>query len=253
MYPDLNGKVVFVTGAASGIGLASAKRFASEGCKVAVVDVNFKGAEVAAEQINAAGGQAVAIHCDVTSESDVKSALETTIKHFGTLDLCHNNAGILGERGSLSECTVENFDNLMAINVRGVFLCMKYELQIMVEKEIKGCIVNTASGAGMKAFPEFPAYTASKHAVLGLTRCASIEYAPKGIRVNAVCPATTDTPMVQECQRRWPEMQANINQAYPIGRIATPEEIANVVVFLCSSQSSFMAGASVCIDGAETA
>lgn len=242
------GKVAMVTGAGSGIGRASALAFAKNGAKVVVNDIVAEGAEETVEMIKAAGGEAIFVKADVTQAIEVEALINKTVEIYGRLDYAHNNAGIDGEPAPLADCTIENWDRTIGINLRGVFLCMKYEIPQMV-KQGSGAIVNTASIAGLIGTASMPAYNASKHGVVGLTRTAALEYAAAGVRINAVCPGATRTALLENIMAVMPELLETLESSHPIGRIAEPEEIANTVVWLCSDEASFVTGHPMVVDG----
>ncbi len=244
------GKVAFVTGAANGIGRATALAFAREGASVMVADVAHTRVEETARLIEKAGGKAHAIKCDVTVEKDIQSALDETIKVFGRLDLAFNNAGVEESFNLTAEEPTETWDRLMNINLRGTFLCMKYELQLML-KQGGGAIVNTSSGAGIIGVKGSPAYVASKHGLIGLTKAAALDYATDNIRVNAVCPGFIDTEMMQRFTGGTPEGRAKVIALEPMGRMGKPEEIADAVIWLCSNASSFVTGHALVVDGGQ--
>jgi len=244
------GKVAFVTGAANGIGRATALAFAREGASVVVADVAQARVEETARSIEKAGGKAHAVQCDVTVEKDIQSALDETIKVFGRLDLAFNNAGVEESFSLTAEEPTETWDRLLNTNLRGMFLCMKYELQLML-KQGGGAIVNTSSGAGVIGVKGSPAYVASKHGVIGLTRAAALDYATDNIRVNAVCPGFIDTEMMQRFTGGTPEGRAKVIALEPMGRMGKPEEIADAVIWLCSNHSSFVTGHALMVDGGQ--
>jgi NAD(P)-dependent dehydrogenase (short-subunit alcohol dehydrogenase family) len=244
----LAGKVALVTGGASGIGRASALAFAREGARVAVADINNDGGNETLKQIEAMGGQAIFVTTDVTSASDVQHLVDRTVEAFGRLDCAHNNAGILGAPAKTADCPEEEWDRIVAINLKGVFLCMRVEIPQMLAQG-GGAIVNTASSAGLTGMARMPAYVASKHGVAGVTKAAALDYAKSNIRVNAVCPGFIDTPLVQ----RAGATQAGADKYVPTGRIGRPEEIAEAVVWLCSDAASYVTGHAMAIDGAMTA
>lgn len=240
----LDKKVAIVTGAGSGIGRATAVRFAAEGATVVVADVT--GAEQ--ETASSIGEGAIAVHTDVSNAADVKAMVETARERFGRLDIIFNNAGIEGLQGPTAECTEENFDRVIAVNLRGVFLGMKYAIPLMLEGG-GGSIINTASVAGLVGFPGIPAYCASKGGVIQLTKTAALEYATSGIRVNAICPGIIHTPMVDRLIGDRPRMEAALNASEPVGRMGSPEEIASAAVYLASDESTFVTGTTVTVDG----
>ena len=238
-------KVVIVTGASSGIGLATAKAFAREGAKVVISDINEQAGEETVKDIINENGEATFIKCDVSSEEDVKNLVDSTIKKYGRLDCAYNNAGIEGTPNSTTECSVSNWDKTINTNLKGVWLCMKYEIPAML-KNGKGSIVNCSSIAGLVGFETIPAYVASKHGVIGLTETASLEFAKQNIRVNAVCPGVIHTPMLERFTQGDEEQMA---QQDPMGRVGKPEEIADSVLWLCSDKSSYVTGQAIAIDG----
>lgn len=238
-------KVVIVTGAGSGIGRAAAVAFAQEGAKVVVSDVSAKGAAEVVEQIKKDNGEAFFISCDVSIEDDVKNLVEKTVQKYGRLDCAYNNAGIEGHSGLTTECTSLDWDHTINTNLKGVWLCMKYEIPEMI-KNGKGSIVNCSSIAGLVGFETLPAYVASKHGVIGLTETASLEFAKKNIRVNAVCPGAVKTPMLDRVTQGHDEAMAAQD---PMGRIGRPEEIADSVLWLCSDKASYVTGQAIAVDG----
>lgn len=241
-------RVALVTGGSGGIGRATALALARTGAKIVVVDVSEAGGAETAQMIGEAGGTAQFMHADVTDAQAVEQLISATVATYGRLDYAVNNAGIEGLRARTADYPEDEWQRVMSINVTGVWLCMKYELRQM-QAQGSGVIVNTASVAGLIGFPGHSAYSASKHAVIGLTKTAALEYARRGIRVNAVCPGYTHTPMVERVFDEQPEMQAKITQAMPIGRIGTPEEIADAIVYMCSDSAAFMTGHALVLDG----
>lgn len=244
-------KVVLVTGAANGIGAVTAKAFAQEGARLVMSDIDPKG-EVLAAQINAEGGQATFIPCDVADKNQVSLLFEFIDDQFGRLDVAFNNAGVDIETSKLADAEEAVFDKIMDINVKGVYLCMQQELKRMLANG-GGAIVNTSSIAGLGAAPTMGIYSASKHAVIGLTKSAAIEYAKKNIRVNAVCPAVIDTDMYRRAVASDPNKELAISKLHPVGRVGKPEEIAAAVLYLSSDKAGFTTGAALPVDGGSTA
>lgn len=248
MSQRLQGAVALVTGAGGGIGRATALAFAREGAKVAVVDVAEELGDETVSAIQSERGEAVFVKCDVTQPAEVEAMVRQTVERFGRLDCACNNAGIEGAAGRTAECSEENWDRVIAINLKGVWLSMKYEIQQMMTQG-RGAIVNIASVAGIVGWYGAPGYTAAKHGVVGLTKVAALEYAATGIRVNAVCPGVIETPMLERLIADYPGQRDRLVRGQPIGRVGKPEEIASAVVWLCSDESSFAAGHSLVVDG----
>ena len=245
-------KVALVTGAASGMGLATARAFAETGAAVALVDVQENAVRSAAEELISAGHKAIAIHCNVANEAEVAAMVEQTVSVFGRLDAAFNNAGVQSPAVETADSTSEEFDRVNAINLRSVWSCMKYELQQM-RKQGSGAIVNCSSIGGLIGLPGRAIYHATKHGVIGLTKSAALEYASRGIRINAVCPGTIDTPMVADMLAKEPEVMKGILKEQPIGRLGQPEEIASAVLWLCGPGASFVIGHALAVDGGFTA
>lgn len=247
----LEGKCALVTGAASGIGRASALAFAREGSRVMLADVDEGEGERAAEAIREAGGAARFARADVTREDEVEAMVRATVDAFGGLDCALNNAGMTGAAAPLQGLELEEFERVIALNLVGVFLCMKHEIPAM--RDGGGVIVNMASGASLVPTPGLAPYCASKHAVLGLTKTAALENVRTGIRVNAICPGSTDTPMLQEAMAMDPKVKKMILSGQPGGRLGRAEEIAEAAVWLCSDRASFVTGHSMLVDGGAVA
>ncbi|NDJ25063.1 glucose 1-dehydrogenase [Nostoc sp. B(2019)] len=244
-------KVVLVTGGSSGIGRASALAFAKAGAKVVVADVDVTGGEDTVSKIEIANGEAIFIKTDVTKAVEVKQLIKKTVETYGALNCAFNNAGILGHSSSTAACTEENWDRVLNINLKSIWLCMKYEIPYMREQG-GGVILNMSSIAGLgSGLQRFPAYTVSKYGVIGLTKTAALEYAKVGIRINALCPGFIhNTPLFEsQVSQNSDFKEVAINQV-PIGRFGTPEEIAEIAVFLCSDKASFITGHPMVVDGA---
>ena len=241
-------KVALVTGGGSGIGRASALTFAREGAKVVVSDVVVEAGEETVQLIKNADGEAVFIKADVAQASAVEALIAKAVEAYGRLDCAHNNAGIEGNSAKVADYDEADWDRVIAINLTGVWLCMKYEIPQMLQQG-SGAIVNTSSVAGLLGFRTGSAYVASKHGVLGLTKTAALEYAKSGIRVNAVCPGAIDTPMMGRITDHRPHRAAKMAAGEPVGRMGTPQEIAEAVVWLCSDAASFVTGHPMTVDG----
>jgi NAD(P)-dependent dehydrogenase (short-subunit alcohol dehydrogenase family) len=248
---DFTGQVALVTGAASGMGLATAQAFAEAGAAVALADMNEPEAKRIADQLVRTGHKAIAVRNDVADESQVKAMVEQIVSTFGRLDAAFNNAGIQSPAVETADASGEEFERVNAVNLRGVWNCMKYEL-LQMRKQGSGAIVNNSSIGGLIGLPGRAIYHASKHGVIGLTKSAAMEYASRGIRINAVCPGTIDTPMVQEMLAKEPEAMREILREQPIGRLGRAEEIASAVLWLCSPGASFVIGHALAVDGGFT-
>jgi NAD(P)-dependent dehydrogenase (short-subunit alcohol dehydrogenase family) len=245
------GKVAFVTGAANGIGRAAALAFAHEGVIVVAADLSEHGNQETARMIEEAGGRALPVKCDVSRDNDVKVVLEKTVETFGRLDFAFNNAGVEQPITPTADLTQEEWDRIVDINLRGVFLCMKHEIPLML-KQGGGAIVNTSSGAGVKGIAGQAAYCAAKFGLIGLTKAAALDYAKSNIRVNAVCPGIINTPMMDRFSGGTPEGRERVIAWEPVGRMGKPEEIAAAVVWLCSDAAAFVVGHAMVIDGGQT-
>lgn len=243
----LENKVAIITGAAGGTGREGAIIFAKEGAKVCVADVNIEQGEETVHIIEKAGGEAFFVRCDVTNEEDVKAMVQKTVMNYGKLDCAYNNSGILLDEISTVDLKSDTWDKIMNVNAKGVWLCMKYEIAEMLNKG-NGAIVNTSSLAGISTEPCAPAYTASKHAVLGLTKSASRQYASQGIRINAICPGLVLTPMWYKLIEAHPEFQV-IEKCIPLNRGAHPDEVAYSAAFLCSDHLTYCNGIALTVDG----
>lgn len=252
MTDSAQDKVALVTGGSSGIGRATALAFAREGAKVAVADLNIVGGEETVSLIKSAGGEACFIEANMAEAASVEAMVKKTVETYGRLDCAHNNAGVEGTLTRTAEYEEDQWDHVIRINLTGVWLCMKYEIPQMLQQG-SGAIVNTASGAGLIGVKRMPAYVASKHGVVGLTKTAALEYAKSGIRVNAVCPGVIETSMVERVTGGRPDILDKMIAAEPIGRSGQPEEIAEAVVWLCSDAASFVTGHAMAVDGGAVA
>ena len=250
----LDGKVVLVTGAASGIGRATAKAFALERATLVLVDRDAEGLRAARDEIVAAGGRATTLALDVTDSAAVDRAHDEVAVEHGRIDVAFNNAGVIEPVAWLHDTPEDSWDRVIAVNLKGVWLCMRAQLRHMFARR-DGVIVNTSSAAGLVGAPGTSPYTTAKHGVIGLTRTAALEYATHGIRVNAVAPGTVETPMMDEFsrQRDDPFADAPVRHGHPNGRLARPEEIADAVLFLASERSTFATGSTLVVDGGYTA
>jgi NAD(P)-dependent dehydrogenase (short-subunit alcohol dehydrogenase family) len=242
------GKVALVTGAGSGIGRATALSFANEGAKVVIDDINVDGGEETLRMINSAGGEAIFVEANISKAAEVEALVRKAIEAYGRLDCAYNNAGVGEPLKRIHKTTEENWDRVMATNLKGVYLCMKYEIPHML-KQGKGAIVNTSSLAGLKGLSGQAAYVASKHGVVGLTKSAAIEYATLGIRINCICPGVINTPLIAPNMKDRPHVEKGYIDMEPIGRLGKPEEIASAVLWLCSDEASFAIGSIFSVDG----
>jgi NAD(P)-dependent dehydrogenase (short-subunit alcohol dehydrogenase family) len=245
------GKVAFVTGAANGIGRAAALAFARESADVVVADLSEEGNQETARMIEKVGARTLVVKCDVSRDNDVKNALEKTVEAFGRLDFAFNNAGVEQPVTAAADLTKEQWDRIVDINLGSVFLCMKYEIPLML-KQGGGAIVNTSSGAGVKGIAGQAAYCAAKFGIVGLTKAAALDYAKSNIRVNVVCPGIVNTPMMDRFSGGTPEGRARVIAQEPVGRMGKPEEIAAAVIWLCSDSAAFVVGHAMVIDGGQT-
>jgi NAD(P)-dependent dehydrogenase (short-subunit alcohol dehydrogenase family) len=247
------GKVVLVTGAAGGLGRAMALAFGRAGACVVIADNSIDGGHMTAALIVEAGGKALFVKTNVTVAAEVDALIDKAVSHYGRVDVAVNNAGIEDESLPLGEGDDEQYDRIMNVNVKGVWLCMKSQLRQMLKQEGGGTICNVADAGGLVAAPNRAIYSASKHAVVGLTKTAAVEYAKSGIRVNSLCPGAVKTPMLARMLEREPGRDKKLKAAHPMGRIAEPAEIAGAALWLCSEQASFVTGHQLAIDGGLTA
>ena len=243
-----DGKVAIVTGGSAGIGRAAALAFAREGAAVVIADVTEQRGREVASEITTDGGRASFVAADVAVDAQVADLVARTLAEYGGLDFAFNNAGIEGDQAATDQCTPENWARVLAVDLTGVWLCMHYEIPPMLERG-GGAIVNCSSVAGLVGFPNIGPYTAAKHGVVGLTRSAALEYAQAGIRVNAVCPGVIDTEMVQRFTLEDPTVAEQLLATEPVGRMGTTDEIADAVIWLCSSESTFVTGHALPVDG----
>ena len=245
---SMQGKVAIVTGASAGIGRETALAFGREGVNVAVADVEVDRGEKTAADLAEMGVDAIFVRTDVSDADSVSNLVRSTVHELGRLDFAFNNAGIEGAQAPTAECSIENWNRTIAVNLTGVFLCMREEIPHMLEQG-GGAIVNNSSVAGLVGFAGIPAYTASKHGILGLTKTAALEYAALGLRVNAVCPGVIETEMITRFTHGDAATAEQLLQTEPVGRLGGPAEIADAVVWLCSERASFVTGHALAVDG----
>ncbi|MGR9235106.1 NAD(P)-dependent dehydrogenase (short-subunit alcohol dehydrogenase family) [Rhizobium leguminosarum] len=245
---DFTGQVALVTGAGSGIGFATAQEFAKSGAAVVLVDVDETLVTVRARELSEAGFTAIGVGCDVANEDEVAAAVKVAVDTYGRLDMAFNSAGIIDPPAEIADVTAENYDRVNNVNARGMWACMKHELRQM-RKQGSGAIVNCSSLSGLVGGAGRTSYHASKHAVIGLTTSAALEYAPRGIRINVVCPGTIETPMVSKLVDKGELVLSDAIAKAPIARIGQPEEIASAVLWLCSPGASYVVGVALPVDG----
>jgi len=245
---DFKNQVALITGASTGIGFAAAKAFAQAGASVVLVDINKDALVIATDQLTSLGFRAISIICDVTDEAQVAAMIEQTVHTFGRLDMAFNNAGVAGPSGIFTDESAEDFDKVNAVNLRGVWACMKHEIKQM-QSQGGGAIVNCSSLGGLVGQAGRAAYHATKHGVIGLTKSAGVEYASSNIRINAVCPGVIDTPMLAALKEKSPEAMKEVIRDQPIGRLGLPEEIASAVLWLCSPGAAFVIATALPVDG----
>ncbi|MBN2039627.1 MAG: glucose 1-dehydrogenase [Spirochaetes bacterium] len=254
MSGEFEGKVALVTGAASGIGRAAAHAFAREGAKVTVADINAEGGEETVSHIKESGGEAIFVKTDVSKSDQVKALIDKTVETFGRLDYAFNNAGLgVGIGIPTADFTEEDWDLTHSINLKGVWLCMKYELIQMLKQGTKAAIVNTASISGLAAHPADPAYVSSKFGCVGLTKTAGLEYAKTNVRINCVCPGPVKTGLMDRVEKAIPGSAAKAKDEVPMDRVGQPEEVAEAVIWLCSDKASFVTAVAMPVDGGEAA
>ncbi len=248
---DFTGKVALVTGASSGMGLATAQAFAAAGAAVVLADIREELVKAEAEKLTAIGQKAIAVRCDVSDDAQVAATVDRTVAEFGRLDAAFNNAGVMARIARTADSTREDWERVIGVNLRGVWSCMKYELAQM-ERQGSGAIVNNASVGALTATPGIASYIASKHGVVGLTRTAAVEYSKRGIRVNAINPGLIDTQIARDVVSGNEEAYNDITKNVPIGRAGKPQEIASAVLWLCSPGASYVVGHALTVDGGMT-
>lgn len=249
MAGQLESAVALVTGGAAGIGKAAVLAFARAGAKVVLCDLKTDDGEALAETVRQAGGSAIFVPADVSKGGDADRLVAAAVGAFGRLDCAFNNAGIEGQLAPTGDCSDENFDRVIAVNLKGLWLCLRAEIRQMLSQSGGGAIVNMSSVAGLVGFANLPAYVASKHGVIGLTKSAALEYAARGIRVNAVCPGVIHTEMIDRITSNDPAVEQQFVKLEPMGRMGTPEEIAGAALWLCSTAASFVTGHALTVDG----
>ncbi|RSS41846.1 SDR family oxidoreductase [Streptomyces sp. WAC08241] len=249
---DFTGKTAFVTGAADGIGRATALAFARAGARVALADLSGDGLRETARLIEADGSESLTLTCDVTSEDDVQAAVDRTVEHFGSLDAAFNNAGVEQPVQSAADTTKDDWDRILGVSLTGAFLCTRAQIRQMLRQDGGGAIVNVSSGAGIKRFQDQGAYAAAKHGIIGFTRSAALDHAAQGIRINAVYPGIIDTEMIRRFGDTRPGGREGLIVDEPVGRLVTPEEIPSAVLWLCSTDAAFNTGTALVVDGGQT-
>ncbi|HVC45250.1 MAG TPA: glucose 1-dehydrogenase [Candidatus Binataceae bacterium] len=251
--PSMADKSTVITGGGSGIGRATALILARNGARIIIGDVSERDGAETVQMLRGAGAEAEFVRCDVARAADADAMVAAAVRKFGRLDCAFNNAGIAGTQRKTADYSEDEWDRVMAVNLKGVWLCMRAEIRQFLAQKSAGAIVNTASAAGLVASHSMPAYTAAKHGVVGLTKCAAIEYARAAIRINDVCPGVVDTPLVAGMIAEQPKLAGRLDQVEPVGRKARAEEIGEAVAWLLSDAASFVTGASISVDGGLTA